>query len=144
MNEAGRMRAKTQSKQKNINPRRTVCPRELENETDRCVQLLHECRSETAASVEKFESYPLQKTTAQRTSTTLVRDPYESSTSTARRVGPSSRCAEDLVKTRSGKRQQVGGIWTLGGVQRPNAGELHAQQLQTASGRTCGSTLICG
>ena len=72
--------------------------------------------TETAASVEKFESYPIEKTTAPSTTyssaaenqaedTVYVgqRSTFESPTITTRRVGPRSRCAEDLVDTKQWK-----------------------------------------
>ena len=121
-------------------------------ENEKIAVIIDSGASKTVASVEMIESYPIEKAAAagrtqlgskQKTLSTLVRDTFESSTTTARRVGPSSRCAEDSAKTGCWKRQQVGRIRTLGGDQGTY------KTTPTAAGRTCGSTtgpatLICG
>ena len=86
-------------KKENIHTRRSICPQELMNEADRCAELPHESAqeekdqylcmstrevyekvavtidagaSEIVASVEKFESYPIEKTTASGTTYSSV------------------------------------------------------------------------
>ena len=102
--------------------------------------------SETVASVEKFEfGSSWQASRGHR--------PRWSEILSSRRRSRHGELGQvpGVQRTRSrqdnAKRQQVGGIWTLGGFRDPGQGVTY-KTTPTATGRTCGSntgltTLIC-
>ena len=116
--------------------------------------------SGTVASVDKFGSYPVETTTASDTTyasaagkqaediVNVVRGTFESSTITARRSGPSSRCAEDMVRTRYW--EASADWWILDTPWYPHTrSRAVANTTPMAAGRTRGSrtglvTSICG
>ena len=90
--------------------------------------------SDEVASVEKLESYPIEKTTASGTtySSAVGKQAEEIVNVGQRYIRRRSLHGElgqvpDVQRSRSrqdpGKRQQIGGLWTLGGVQTSRLGE---------------------
>ena len=113
--------------------------------------------SETEASVEKFELYPIEKTAASGTTySSAAGKQAEDIVNVCQRyirvvddhgpgVGPSSRCAEDSAKTRYWEASADG--WNLD--TRWCSDTQTTKGYVQATGRTCGSTagpasLICG
>ena len=91
--------------------------------------------SDEVASVEKFESYPIEKTTASGTTySSAAGNQAEAIDNAGQRYirvgddhGTESWAKFQMCRGRSrqdpGKRQQIGGLWTLGGVQTSRLGE---------------------
>ena len=106
-------------------------------EYEKIAVMINPGASETVASEERFESYPIEKTTASGTtyqqlgSKQKICQRWSEIHSSRRRHGTESWAKFQTRSTQdAGKGLQIGGIWTLGGVQPSRPGELHTKQLQ--------------